>query len=96
MRGRRRWPNGTPRRFDKGDPLLYIESIPYWETRGYVPIVLRNYWIYEQKAGRRIGQPRRAGAGAVAALPGRPGRRCGAADDEPEPAALDGRREGTD
>src|SRR5204863_2701784 len=21
---------------DGGDPLLYIESIPYWETRGYV------------------------------------------------------------
>ncbi len=34
---------------DGGDPLLYIESIPYWETRGYVATVLRNYWIYEQK-----------------------------------------------
>jgi soluble lytic murein transglycosylase-like protein len=40
------------RRFDDGDPLLYIESIPYWETRGYVPIVLRNYWVYEQKTGK--------------------------------------------
>ncbi|MFN3435398.1 MAG: lytic transglycosylase domain-containing protein, partial [Sphingomonas sp.] len=29
---------------DNGDPLLYIESIPYWETRGYVTTVLRNYW----------------------------------------------------
>ncbi|WP_239019721.1 lytic transglycosylase domain-containing protein [Sphingomonas suaedae] len=37
---------------DKGDPLLYIESIPYWETRGYVMIVLRNYWMYEKNAGR--------------------------------------------
>ena len=36
-------------RFDQSDPLLFIESIPYWETRGYVPIVLRNYWIYEQQ-----------------------------------------------
>jgi len=36
----------------RGDPLLYIESIPYWETRGYVPIVLRNYWIYEEEAGK--------------------------------------------
>jgi soluble lytic murein transglycosylase len=35
-----------------GDPLLYIESLPYWETRGYVPIVLRNYWIYEEEAGK--------------------------------------------
>ena len=40
------------RGFDKGDPLLYIESIPYWETRGYVPIVLRNYWVYEQTGGK--------------------------------------------
>ncbi|MGZ8998589.1 MAG: lytic transglycosylase domain-containing protein [Allosphingosinicella sp.] len=37
-------------RFDQSDPLLYIESIPYWETRGYVPSVLRNYWIYEQQS----------------------------------------------
>ena len=25
-----------------GDPLLWIESLPYWETRYYVPSVLRN------------------------------------------------------
>ncbi len=37
---------------DGGDPLLYMESIPYWETRGYVPTVLRNYWIYETEAGQ--------------------------------------------
>lgn len=36
---------------DGGDPLLYIESIPYWETRGYVGTVLRNLWIYEQQLG---------------------------------------------
>ena len=36
---------------DQGDPLLYMESIPYWETRGYVAIVLRNYWMYERQAG---------------------------------------------
>ncbi len=36
---------------DNGDPLLYIESIPYWETRGYVGTVLRNLWIYEQQNG---------------------------------------------
>ena len=40
------------RRIDRGDPLLYIESIPYWETRGYVPIVLRNYWVYDQASGK--------------------------------------------
>jgi soluble lytic murein transglycosylase-like protein len=32
---------------DKGDPILWIESIPYWETRYYVPAVLRNLWVYE-------------------------------------------------
>ena len=40
------------RRFGEGDPLLYIESIPYWETRGYVGIVLRNYWMYEAQQGK--------------------------------------------
>ena len=43
-----RW-NGEIR--DQGDPLLWMESVPYWETRGYVNIVLRNYWMYERQAG---------------------------------------------
>ena len=43
-----RW-NGEIR--DQGDPLLWIESVPYWETRGYVNIVMRNYWMYERQAG---------------------------------------------
>ena len=45
-----RW-NGEVR--DQGDALLYMESIPYWETRGYVAIVMRNYWMYERQAGGR-------------------------------------------
>ncbi|TRD12859.1 lytic transglycosylase domain-containing protein [Erythrobacter insulae] len=36
---------------DQNDPLLWMESIPYWETRGYVAIVMRNYWMYERAAG---------------------------------------------
>lgn len=36
---------------DMGDPLLWMESIPYWETRGYVAIVMRNYWMYERVTG---------------------------------------------
>ena len=43
-----RW-NGEIR--DNDDPLLFMESIPYIETRGYVSIILRNYWMYEQQAG---------------------------------------------
>ncbi len=42
-----RW-NGEIR--DQGDPLLWMESIPYWETRGYVAIVMRNYWMYLRQA----------------------------------------------
>ena len=37
---------------DKGDPVLWIESIPYWETRYYVPAVMRNLWVYEGLARR--------------------------------------------
>ena len=40
---------------DQGDPLLFIESIPYWETRGYVSIILRNYWIYEMRENKASG-----------------------------------------
>ncbi len=29
------------------DPLLFIESMPFVETRNYVKDVLRNYWIYQ-------------------------------------------------
>ena len=36
---------------DQGDPLLWIESLPYWETRYYVPAVLRNMWVYDGLAG---------------------------------------------
>jgi soluble lytic murein transglycosylase-like protein len=62
------------RHMDRGDPLLYIESIPYWETRGYVPIILRNYWVYEQKAGRQQSSSRLALVqGLWPRFPGLPG-----------------------
>jgi soluble lytic murein transglycosylase-like protein len=35
----------------KGDPLLWIESLPYWETRYYVPAIMRNLWVYQQLEG---------------------------------------------
>ena len=37
---------------DRGDPLLWIESMPFWETRFYVPAVLRNLWVYQGFEGR--------------------------------------------
>ncbi|MBV8686367.1 MAG: lytic transglycosylase domain-containing protein [Alphaproteobacteria bacterium] len=64
------------RRFDRGDPLLYIESIPYWETRGYVPIVLRNYWIYEQESGKSAGSRDALVQGLWPRFPGLPGARA--------------------
>ncbi len=36
-------------RSDINDPLLFIESIPFAETRTYVERVLANYWIYRMK-----------------------------------------------
>jgi soluble lytic murein transglycosylase-like protein len=33
------------------DPLLFIEAIPFAETRAYVAIVMRNYWMYQRQVG---------------------------------------------
>lgn len=57
-------------RFQQADPLLYIESIPYWETRGYVPIILRNYWIYEDRGGDRSASRRALASGMWPRFPG--------------------------
>lgn len=37
----------------KGDPLLFMETIPLSETRIYVERVMTNYWLYRM----RLGQP---------------------------------------
>jgi soluble lytic murein transglycosylase len=63
--------NGIAR--DNGDPLLYIESIPYWETRGYVMTVLRNYWMYEQQEGRSSVSRAALAQGLWPRFPGLPG-----------------------
>jgi len=60
-------------RYDQSDPLLYIESIPYWETRGYVPIILRNYWVYEARGGDRSASRRALAQGLWPRFPGLPG-----------------------
>ncbi|MGB3166268.1 MAG: lytic transglycosylase domain-containing protein, partial [Alteraurantiacibacter sp.] len=52
----RRW-EAEIRDFD--DPLLYMEAIPYWETREYVAVVTRHYWMYERQA-RAASPTRRA------------------------------------
>lgn len=58
---------------DNGDPLLYIESIPYWETRGYVMTVLRNYWMYEAHDGRKSASREALVQGLWPRFPGMPG-----------------------
>ncbi len=55
------------------DPLLYIESIPYAETRGYVTTVLRNYWMYERQSGEKTVSLKALAQGAWPRFPGRAG-----------------------
>ncbi|MBC7986713.1 MAG: lytic transglycosylase domain-containing protein, partial [Sphingomonadaceae bacterium] len=58
---------------DRGDPLLYIESIPFVETRHYVPIVLRNYWMYQRNASDRATSLEALAQGMWPRFPGMPG-----------------------
>ncbi|MCR9240112.1 MAG: lytic transglycosylase domain-containing protein [Rhodobiaceae bacterium] len=44
-----RWLRNTDYR---NDPLLFIESIPAPETRGYIERVLTNFWIYRDRLGQ--------------------------------------------
>ena len=54
------------------DPLLFMESIPYWETRGYVAIVMRNYWMYERQADSDSPSRKALAAGQWPVFPGEP------------------------
>ncbi len=53
--------NGGPRRVQrwladmdhKNDPLVFVESIPFPETRNFVKRVMTNLWVYRN----RLGQP---------------------------------------
>ncbi len=71
---------------DSVDPLLFIESIPYWETRHYVEQVLRNYWAYERNAGRSSASLEAIAQGLWPRFPGQPG--ATAVRLNPTPAAL--------
>ncbi len=55
---------------DQGDPLLFIESIPYRETRHYVEIVLRNLWMYELRDGHSPASMDAIAQGLWPRLPG--------------------------
>ena len=40
-----------------GDPLEFIEDIPYKETRNYVKLVMRNFLIYQQLNSKSLSVP---------------------------------------
>lgn len=58
---------------DASDPLLYIESIPYWETRAYVTIILRNYWMYQLQTNQPTESLAALSQGLWPRFPGLPG-----------------------
>lgn len=45
------------------DPLLFIESIPAYETRAFVERVMANYWIYRYRFGQAVPSLENVAAG---------------------------------
>jgi soluble lytic murein transglycosylase len=58
---------------DRGDPLLFIESIPFKETRHYVEVVMRNFWMYQLRDGTPAATMDALAAGLWPRFPGLPG-----------------------
>jgi soluble lytic murein transglycosylase-like protein len=48
----------------RNDPLLFLESIPYRETRGYVVRVLANLWAYRERLSQRPASLDQVAAGS--------------------------------
>ena len=66
--------NWNARGRNLADPLLFIESIPFTETRAYVAIVLRNYWMYQRHSGAKPVSLTAVAQGLWPRFPGLPGR----------------------
>ena len=66
--------NWNARGRNLADPLLFIESIPFSETRAYVAIVLRNYWMYQRQLGVNAASLTAISQGLWPRFPGLPGR----------------------
>jgi len=47
----------------RDDPLLFIESIPAPEPRGYIERVLTHFWIYRDRLGQDAPSLGRAATG---------------------------------
>lgn len=68
--------NWNARGRNLADPLLFIESIPFVETRAYVAIVLRNYWMYQQHSGAKPVSLTAIAQGMWPRFPGLPGQQA--------------------
>jgi soluble lytic murein transglycosylase-like protein len=81
--------NWNARGRDRGDPLLFIESIPFVETRAYVAIVLRNYWMYQRQSGAKPESLKAIAQGIWPRFPGLPGRTAVRLDTLGQTASAD-------
>jgi soluble lytic murein transglycosylase-like protein len=75
---------------DGGDPLMFIESIPFAETRAYVAIVMRNYWMYGRQQGQTPASLKAIAQGMWPRFPGLPGKTAVRfeTDSAPRPTAA--------
>lgn len=73
---------------DNGDPLLFIESIPFAETRHYVEVVMRNYWMYQQGDGVPSSSLDALAQGMWPRFPGLPGQTAIRIDKSRETASA--------
>ena len=73
MRGRDARRRGAPAAPLEG--AIWVETIPFNETRDYVKKVLANAMFYAQRARRAVRQPLTARLGIVAPRDARPARR---------------------
>ena len=81
--------NWNARGRNLADPLLFIESIPFVETRAYVAIVLRNYWMYQRQSGAKPASLMAISQGLWPRFPGLPGREAIRMTSLGAPAAAD-------
>ncbi len=81
--------NWNARGRNLSDPLLFIESIPFVETRAYVTIVLRNYWMYQKQSGTKPVSLAALAQGLWPRFPGLPGREALRLTSLGAPAAAD-------
>jgi len=81
--------NWNARGRNLSDPLLFIESIPFGETRAYVTIVMRNYWMYQLQSGVKPTSLTAIVQGMWPRFPGLPGRQAMRLTSLGAPAAAD-------